>query len=584
VVIAAIGHSGGQGSSAYSQSVLLAPSSVPEVNSREVPKSMEPEDIERVVAAFARAANAAVAAGCDGVEVNIGQYSLIRQFLSGLTNHRGDAWGDRTRFAHDVLAAVRSAVPSSIVGIRFSADELAPWAGLVPEAAAEIAVELAELVDYITVVRGSIYSTAATRPDGHTEPGFNLDLAAQIREAVRSAHGDRVNVFAQGSLVDWLPTAAAIQDGLADGAEMTRALIADAALVAKASAGEIERIRPCLLCNQTCQVRDARNPIITCVVDPRSGHETTEEAADFLANSSVEGAPPTRIPPAATTAVTVLGGGIAGLEAARVAAMRGHTVTLFERSAGLGGAVRTAALGAGRQRLGLIADWLVAECERLGVDLRLNSEPASFSGRVVVATGARAGTPLVPVESGAPLMDASAALRCEAVPGRRVAVLDPIGGPVGVSVAELFAQRGESVHLVTPDQLAGNELSRSGDLAPANARLQQLGVVIERRSILVGISGSCVLLEDRFTGASRRLDVDLVIDAGYRVANTEDFDQLTGVAGIDVVRAGDTVAPRTIGEAMLEARRSVLALEGLLPVSDGVPMAYGHGSGGSAHV
>src|SRR3954452_4298304 len=152
IALAALGHAGGQGSSAYSQRELWAPSRVPEVNSREVPKWMEDDDIHSVVAAFGTAAAMAVTAGCDGVEVNAGQHSLVRQFLSGLTNHRGDEWGqDRSAFARAVLAAVRAAVPGAVVGLRLSCDELAPWAGITPDQAPAIAAELAAFVDYLVV-------------------------------------------------------------------------------------------------------------------------------------------------------------------------------------------------------------------------------------------------------------------------------------------------------------------------------------------------------------------------------------------------------------------------------------------------
>ena len=127
-------------------------------------------------------------AGVDGVEINAGQHSLVRQFLSGLTNQRDDEWGqDRLLFAREVLAATRRAAgDEAIVGLRLSCDELAPWAGIVPEAATQLAVELvrAGVVDYVTVVRGSIFTVSATRPDGHTPPGFNIDLARSIRAAL----------------------------------------------------------------------------------------------------------------------------------------------------------------------------------------------------------------------------------------------------------------------------------------------------------------------------------------------------------------------------------------------------------------
>ena len=132
LVLAGLSHAGSQGSSAYSQRELWAPSSVPDVASREVPKEMEPEDVTAVVAGFASAAALAIECGLDGVEINAGQHSLVRQFLSGLTNLRTDAYGERARFAEEVLAAVRAAAPDAVIGLRLSCDELAPWAGITP--------------------------------------------------------------------------------------------------------------------------------------------------------------------------------------------------------------------------------------------------------------------------------------------------------------------------------------------------------------------------------------------------------------------------------------------------------------------
>ena len=347
LVIAALGHAGGQGSSAYSQAPLWAPSRVPEVNTREVPKSMEAADIAAVVRGFADAAALAVSSGCDGVEINAGQFSLIRQFLSGLTNQRGDEWADRSRLAREVLEAVRASIGDAVLGLRLSCDELAPWAGIVPEAGAELAAELGGLVDYITVVRGAIFSAAATRPDGHVGAGFNLDLVAMVREAVAAAHGDRVAVIAQGSIVEVSMAEAALVEGRCDGVEMTRAQIADADLVAKLRADAAERIRPCILCNQTCMVRDARNPIITCVVDPRSGHELTDPA---------EPTGRTDVAPDPSRRLTVVGSGPAGLEAARVAALGGWSVRVLERSDRVGGMTSVAARGHGRERFSTFVD------------------------------------------------------------------------------------------------------------------------------------------------------------------------------------------------------------------------------------
>jgi 2,4-dienoyl-CoA reductase (NADPH2) len=546
VALAALGHSGGQGSSAYSQAPLWAPSRVPEVNSREVPKWMEEADIAAVIAGFGAAARAAVDAGLDGVELNAGQHSLIRQFLSGLTNQRADSWGeDKLRFAREVLTSVRASVgPEPIVGLRLSCDELAPWAGLVPETATEVAVALAAAVDYVTVVRGSIFTVSATRPDGHVPPGFNLDLARQVRAALT----ERVVVVAQGSIVEPGQAEWALGEGVCDVVEMTRAQIADPDLVAKLMAGQPERIRPCILCNQTCQVRDVRNPIVTCVVEPSAGHEVDDAPVSGTAPRPLD--------------VLVVGGGVAGLECARVAASRGSRVTLVERTGQLGGAVRTAARGAGRDRLELLAGWLAAECRRLGVVIELGrdvdaKEAAGFDGAVVLCAGSLPGRRTYATDAGAVVLTAAEVLGGAALPDGTVAVWDPIGGPIGVSVAELLRAAGRDVHLLTPDLIAGNELSRSGDLAPANVRLLGAGVVIEKRSLLRRVTVAAAQVEDRFTGELRSIEVAVLVDAGYRLPD----DRLWRATGERLPRAGDAVAPRSIYEAVLEGRRAALALE-----------------------
>ena len=269
-VIASLDHAGGQGSSAYNQRELWAPSRVPEVNTREVPKWMEADDIATVIAGFGRAAATVAAAGCDGVEINAGQHSLVRQFLSGLTNHRDDVWGqDRLQFAREVLTATRDGLGGGVLGLRLSCDELAPWAGITPDIAVEIARQLAPLVDYLVVTRGSIYSVDKTRADFHEPAGYNIDLCRQVKAAI----GD-TPVFLQGSIVDHGQADWAIGEGVCDAVEMTRAQITDPDLVRKTQQGL--RVRPCLRCNQTCQVRDVRSPEVTCVAEPTSGRETED--------------------------------------------------------------------------------------------------------------------------------------------------------------------------------------------------------------------------------------------------------------------------------------------------------------------
>ncbi len=615
LVLAGLNHAGSQGSSAFSQLPMWAPSRVPDVATREVPQAMEPDEIAAVIAGFAQAARAALAAGCDGVDVNLGQFSLIRQFLSGLTNQRGDEWtgsdgghdhGLRLRFAQRVLAGIRGTIGAdAVLAVRLSCDELAPWAGIIPEVGARIAAALADTVDAITVVRGSIFSTGATRPDGHTEPGFNLGLVAEVREAVKAVRSD-VAVIAQGSIVEWGQAEWALggfdDPSRADAVEMTRAQIADPDLGVKLAAGDADRVRPCLLCNQKCQVRDGRNPIVSCVGEPRSGHELDDvdpTAGLATGGDRADGRNLTDGRSRAASAplnVLVVGAGVAGLECARVAAARGHRVRLVERSSELGGAVRTAAAGSGRARLALIADWLEAECRRQGVTIETGGEVGAAlvervaaDHAVVLCTGSRpglrpyAGAPQ-PSVSDRPSARASASgafdgvvvwsaadlLATErpsptgtvrgldaALPAGPVVVWDPVGGTIAVSIAELLASRGRPVTLVCPDFTVGTQLSLTGDLAPANTRLLQAGVALVKRSVLRSLSATGVMVEDRYTGDATAIACAVLVDCGTLLPD----DGLWRATGERHPRAGDAVAPRTIHEAILEGRRAALALD-----------------------
>ncbi|MCZ4076335.1 mycofactocin system FadH/OYE family oxidoreductase 1 [Rhodococcus sp. H36-A4] len=514
LVLAGLTHTGSQGSTAYSREALWGPSHVADVASRELPMAMEPEHIRAAVDGFAAAARVAVDADVDGVELDAGPSSLIRQFLSGLTNLREDEFGtDRMLFVRNVIAVVRAELgPDRILALRLSCDEGAPWAGITPAIGADIAREIAPDLDLLTVVRGGAMDMSSYRPDFHTEPGFNRDLCRSVSDSVDAV----VPVVLQGSIVDTVMADAALSEGVADIVEMTRALIADPDLVSKSRAGASPR--PCILCNQSCLVRDPRNPTVACI--GRAGDDPEPDGAGK---------------------VLVVGGGPAGLEAARVLALRGRTVTLYERKPVVGGLFSLTSIGEA------LTDWLAAECVHLGVDIvtGIEIEPSDLEAEkdVVLATGSVPSPRSFEVAPGVHYLDSGAVLGGAALDEGPVVVWDPVGGPVAVALAERFAQDGKDVSVVTVDQTIGRHLSLSGDLAPANVRLQRAGVQRHLLSRILRVGDGGAEVEDIHTGQRRKIECAVVVDCSHRSAD----DSLYGPRRVTI---GDCVAPRSAAEAI----------------------------------
>jgi 2,4-dienoyl-CoA reductase-like NADH-dependent reductase (Old Yellow Enzyme family) len=329
LILAQLNHNGGQASGDYSQAPVWAPSPVPDVASREVPKAMEIADIAEVVAGFARAATFARQGRLDGVEIEASDRSLIRQFLSPLTNQRDDGYGgsleNRLRFCLEVIEAVAAALGDGLVlGLRLCGDEYAPWAGLTPEQSRAIAQRLAATgrLRYLAVSAGGIYTTHLFpfHASMHVPDAYTAHLAAGIKAGVD------IPVIASGRLEDPRVALNVLRESQADAADVTRALIADPDLPAKLHAGaalpsplteggfsgarapggagetpappgapppHVEGqgrvfIRPCIVCNQDCQVRHALSPLLSCTVNPAAGHEAEAEWA--------EPTPPTPLP------------------------------------------------------------------------------------------------------------------------------------------------------------------------------------------------------------------------------------------------------------------------------------------------
>jgi len=573
LMLVQLNHNGQQSTSDHHQREMWAPSPVPDVASREVPKEMEQADIHAVSDGFAQVAYTVTKAGADGVELQIADRSLLRQFLSPLTNQRSDIYGgtleNRLRFVQETVEAVNAAAGTDrVLGVRFCADELAPWAGLTPEQSIEIARLLVTTgrIDYITVTMGSIFSTHMFpfQASMHVPPGYAVHLAGAIKAAVN------IPVFAAGRIMHAAQAEHILAEGHADGVEMIRALIADPHLPRLSQEGHAEWVRPCIACNQGCQVRSVMNATISCNVnpdvvhaqplDPSGGNSVPVGAG--VGWSGVGAFMAARAGGPRGPFVLIIGGGPAGLEAARTAALRGRQVVLYERAAIPGGTVALAAKGPGRSELELITDYLRSELERLGVEVHTGIEVtaemilAQQPHTVIVATGAHPGTGLLPIPGHdlPHVTDVRRVLAGDAIEGQRIVVVDETGSHGVLSAAEMLATAGKSVEIVTGDFYVGRDLVATHDLVLWKQRVFSQGIIITAHTTVIRIEPGKVIAVDRFAAGERVLPADVVVLGTYERPSQELYMTLKGRVS-RLFRIGDCVAPRRIEQAILEGRQ-----------------------------
>lgn len=554
-VLAQLWHCGHHASWNTTRQPVLAPSDVPCLYYRETPKVMEHEDIHTVVEAFRQSARNVRDGGLDGVEINGAHSYLLAQFMSPATNRREDEYGgsleNRLRFALEVVAATRDGLGDDrVLGIRLSADELIP-VGYSLNEGVEIAKRLAAggQLDYLNISVGVYPTLFMVMPPMAIPPGYQVHAAERVRQSLRQ-EGSDVPVSTVGRIKDVRMAEQIIESGQADLVCMTRATIADPFLPQKASLGQLDEIRPCIACNQGCVGNAGRERPITCTVNPAAGYEETRGDG-------------TLTPAERRKKVVVIGGGPGGMEAARVAALRGHEVVLFEQRPELGGQVNIHARAPMRGEFREATDYLARQVTRLGVDVRLNTEASEAdvldldTDAVIVATGSVPGRSLGSPFTSAPATDSGVVLTMWEVlleqkdVGQRVLVVDEEGHHPAMNVAEFLADKGKSVEVITSMQHVANQLFLNLETPLIMTRLLSKGVTFTPYTVISAVDGGTVTLVGVVGGAARSVEVDTVVAVTGRLPVDSLYLALKGKVP-ELYRVGDCLAPRYTDQAIHE--------------------------------
>jgi 2,4-dienoyl-CoA reductase-like NADH-dependent reductase (Old Yellow Enzyme family) len=551
----------------------LAPSRVRETRHRNIPRAMDDHDIDRIIKDYAAAALRCKEGGLDGVETVTGGH-LIGQFLSPRTNRRTDRFGgsteNRARFGLMVHEAIRRAVGDDwLVGIRFVVDEDIED-GIDFAECLKIAriFESAGHIDFFNAIFGRMDTDLALAE--HNMPGMSQPIAPFLKPVGAFRQQTKLPVFHAARITDIATARHAIAEGLLDMVAMTRAHMADPQIVNKLARGEEDRIRPCVGASY-CMYKK-----VACIHNPATGRE------QILPQVIERSATPGR-------RVVVLGGGPGGLEAARVAAERGHHVVLFEAGARLGGQMLTAVRATWRRDLIAIVDWRAAELARLGVDVRLNSFAeaddilAERPDAVIVATG---GLPDMDWLDGAEHCVSVWDILADSTRAKDdIIVYDGTGRHQAVSCALHLAEQGRQVQFVTLDDNIGLEMEYSsrviyrkrfaengvrsttdhtlvrvrpgGNRLVATFRHELTGSEMELAAAQVVIEHGTVPVDDLFHALRERsanagiTDIDALLERRAQAPRGQRFE---------LHRIGDSVTSRNVHGAIYDALRLCSAL------------------------
>jgi len=520
-------------------------------------------EIDELVAAFGEAARKCRDAGIDGVEIHAGHGYIIQQFLSPLTNYREDGYGgslmNRARFLKEVLASVRAAVgPAYPVGVRMGASSAK--GGLSAQDVATVAAHLENegMIDFLDITYSDYFLMAGMSHTMAFPSGYQLAVNEPISKAVtvpRLVTG-RYRTLEEAEQV--------LREGHADMVSLVRAHIADPDIVVKTREGRVDDVRPCIACNQGCVGGLLQIGRMQCTVNPAAGYEQMLDETLIVKEDNPK-------------KVMIVGGGPAGMEAARICALRGHKVILAEAGPKLGGAVQVAKRAPNLNTLGDLLDWLERQVFNLGVDVRFNTyvEAAEVLAEnpdvLIVATGGMhtgdgrqtimpgelpPGMDLSHVHDPITLLTASE----RDFSGQSAVVFDDVGRYDAIAAAEYLQQRGAAVTFVTSlASFAPRMLGTSRD-TESFMRLSEKGnFQLMVNANITAIEKGAAHVRARGAKESEKVAADITVMVTSQVPVRNLFDELRGrIPSSHLV--GDSLSPRDLLAAMHDGHRCARAV------------------------
>jgi len=534
-----------------------SPSGLPSFHDSDGSHSMTETEIEEIIESFVQAARRAKESGFDGIELFAAYNAIIDQFWLPFNNRRDDRWGgsfdNRMRFSRTIMERIRKmAGDDFIIGLAVSQDPDVK-ASLNLETMLEIVAwhDERQLMDYVTCGTGSYFDFTEIVPNAFFADKLGVPYAEALKRVVKHA-----KVQAEGHIRTPENANYVVAAGQADLVSIVRGQIADPHLANKAREGRPEDVRPCLSCNQMCLGRRMRDYWISCLINPSAGREFEWGGDRFT-------------PAAKPKTVLVVGGGVAGLEAARVAAERGHRVTLVEASDKLGGQFRLAGMQPRRGQILDFLDWYERQLTKLQVQVKLNS-PWDASDikdhgadEIILATGSQPDGKgfqrALPEQDSLLGIDRGNVWSAEDVMGRtarlgkRVLVLDETANWKGGGTALHLAEVGHDVTVITPAPAMMLEMARTSADVQMRMRLRHLGARIITDAAMREWHGDGATIFC-FGAPDERIAADSLVIAATNVSESSLAEELGAPA------IGDAVAARTAVMAIYEGRKLAMQL------------------------